>query len=95
MSLWFRLHPVIELNVFFSSLHTCIFARQLASCFSAVTLFLQIAATIAMFSLIAFDYDILPTDVGDIYFDIRTNKDFRRGLAWRHRESGDDDIIQV
>ena len=48
-----------------------------------------------MFSLIAFDYDILPTDVGDIYFDIRTNKDFRRGLAWRHRESGDDDIIQV
>ena len=65
------------------------------SYFSAFTLFLQIAATVAMFSLIAFDYDILPTDVGAIYFDIRSNVDFRRGLAWQQREEGDDEIVQV
>ena len=48
-----------------------------------------------MFSLIAFDYDILPTDVGAIYFDIRSNVDFRRCLAWQQREEGDDEIVQV
>ena len=47
-----------------------------------------------MFSLREFDYEVLPGEIGDVYMDVQSNRDYKRALAWEFRND-DHDIIRV
>ena len=59
-----------------------------------ITAFLHVAAVVIMFSLREFDYEVLPGEIGDVYMDVQSNRDYKRALAWEFRND-DHDIIRV
>ena len=77
----------------------CLYVTLMPSLFiytfyAALGVALQVAGVVVMVTLALLGYDLLPDDVGEVFLDVRHNRDFLRGLAWLNKYDGDD-VVKV